>query len=580
MATPVPRPAPAAHQPAAARVARSDEEDAAPGWTTPIAGTSQLVARHTHEAKFSLGSVPITAQVRFSLAIARTGALDTRERPRAGTHDTGTDWRVRAQAGTHEAIFEAKSSGPTRALAAKMATSLARLDVAMIKPGQLDIAGIPFAVRVETKMFNAEMSLDKLELSAMKIAVVADGDLGMHPSLAMLGKLVNARCQVRFEVALEPAMIHRVYQLAVAQQQLGSAAALEQRAAATQRKLAQLRAGSRELSGDALRAAAREIDELEKSVARLRPLRAAAARVRATAVDTIVAAGKALDGSAIGRVISTAASKSLAFALKRILPIYNVISTVQDVYALGAFLLDADWSQFADETTGSSLSTSGGDDESYDGPDAGKGATPGEDLTPAALRVLEKLAAPGMRNLDASETSIINRVVPADLTASELAAIQGRLAAAQGGQEVSLAESVIGAIQHVRNPARQEAAAAAAASATERKPAGGAAPRPRTAKPSVIDLRGYLRDTVTVDPGTRETKVAAEFSLGGATFRFREAKSSFSISTDRYTAMIKLHVVKAPPGTRLVDGTPIRLEETFTLLVELEPQIVVRTHDR
>lgn len=578
MATPVPRPAPAAHQPAAARVASGDEEDSAPGWMVPTGGTSQLVARHTHEAKFSLGPVPVTAQVRFSLAIARTGALDTRERAREGTHDTGTDWRVRAQAVTHEAIFEAKASGPTRALAAKMATSLARLDVAMIKPGQLNIAGIPFGVRVETKMFDAAMSLDKLELSAMKLAVVADGDLGMHPSLAMLGKLVNARCQIRFEVALEPAMIHRVYQLAVAQQQLQSTAELEQQAAAAQRKLAQLRAGSRELSGDALRAAAREIDELEKSVARLRPLRAAAAKVRATAVDIIVAVGKALDGSAIGRVLSKAASKALALALKRILPIYNVISTVQDVYAVGAFLLNADWSRFADETTGSSLSASGGEDESYDGPDAGKGATPGEDLSPAALRVLEKLAAPGMRNLDASETSIINRVVPTDLTASELAAIQGRLSTAQGGQEVSLAESVIGAIQHVRDPARQ-AAAAVGAAATERKP-GGAAPRPRTSKPSVIDLRGYLRDTVTVDPGTRETKVAAEFSLGGATFRFREAKSSFSISTDRYTAMITLHVIKAPPGTRLVDGTPIRLEETFTLLVELEPQIVVRTHDR
>ncbi|MBA3822123.1 MAG: hypothetical protein H0X17_24775, partial [Deltaproteobacteria bacterium] len=350
-----------------------------------------------------------------------------------------------------------------------------------------------------------------------------------------------------------------------------------------------------------------EIKELEGKVGKIGKLRQGAIAARGKAIQVVQAAAKKLGATPIGRVLSRAAAEALGLALKRFLPIYNSIQLAKDLYTVGSFLVNADWSKLADGRAGAG---SGDQDDSGTGDGTGKAAADGDgdgdgggseeittddlaapapaELDPVAERIVGSLIKSGAgkgQTLDADAKELINRVVPSDLSREELEIIAKRLQ--NRSSDITsrpLPEAVIEAIQHVRpdgKPRPLTAPSTSTSSSTSPTPAlEPAAPIPsrprvepqrtsppataqRTPAPSppgsrIIDVRGYLIENTTVDPVSGKVVVPAEFTLGGVMFSTTVEQSRALAMDDYYTVRVTL-VPTTQPSRALITTGKIRL---------------------
>ncbi|MDQ3370404.1 MAG: hypothetical protein M3680_33710 [Myxococcota bacterium] len=338
---------------------------------------------------------------------------------------------------------------------------------------------------------------------------------------------------------------------------LERAAKIEERLGAAKRQLANRRKIAGKLGKRAsslstaergrLLSLQREIKELEGKVGKIGKLRQGAIKARRMAIHVVQDAGKKLGATAFGRVLSTAAGKALGLALKRFLPIYNWFQLAKDLYTVGSFLANADWSKLADGKAGAG---SGGEDDSGAGAGQGEGkASAGGDggdgsgseeiatddleapapaeLNAVAERIVGSLVKSGAgkgQTLDADAKDLINRVVPSDLSREELEVIAQRLQDRSATADSRpLTEAVIEAIQHVRPDGKPRAPTSASAASTPaaREPGAPTPSRPHIEPPRmsppataqrtpprlppgsrIIDVRGYLIANTTVDPVT------------------------------------------------------------------------------
>ncbi len=549
----------------------------------------------------------LTFQARWEISGTRAGQTNTKAGP------------VKVKLGASESIFASKVTAEARTASHKFGSSLAKLEVDFLEKQSLTLAGVPIALKIETKFLDAGLSIDKVQLDAMKVTAIGEGDFS-----AFVPSALKSTMQLRIELAVPAELAQHLFQLAQASKHLERAAKIEQRFGVAKRRLANRKKLAGKLAKQTrmlstierrrLLVLQREIEELEGKVGKIGKLREVAIKARGKAIQVVQATSKKLGKTALGRVISTAAGKALGLALKRFLPIYNSIQLAADLYAVGSFLVNADWSKLGDGRAGfgSGDKDSDGDDGDGDAGDGGDGAGTGigddgdanggdaggdvrsieiadlaepapVELTPVAERVAGSVGqtGAGVQALDADAKEIINRVVPADLTPAEIEDIAKRMAERRAGSASRpLAEAVIDAIQYVRpdgKPRPRPAATPLEPAVAPQSPAPVATSRPLSEPPRmrspatatrsepasttssrIVDVRGYLRDHATIDHAGKVT-VPMKFNISGVEFHVTAIQQARSVAMEDYMNVHATLSVLAGPPRQMLTTSGVRL---------------------
>jgi hypothetical protein len=532
------------------------ERTAAP--KPPVDPASKYTLRRSRDFNIHIGSVP--AKVQFRLEASAKDKGDARKK---------VGKRAEVSWGASQKLIEKSADG----VDAKITATVMQANLDLLAGGELPgpLAHLPPA-KVEVKGLEAGLSLkDGAQLKLMTIALYTEGDLSklfpddMHTSFELKGS-------IRLEWALSPDLAKKMIELGRAADAIKRSGAVEAKIAKTEKWLAYYKT----------RGVKDEVKRLEGELSKLKKLRAGVTKARTAAIEKLVKVGAELNKSATGRFLKKASTKAFGVAFKKLLPIYNVVSTMQDLYEVGRWLAGLDWGNIGRRIIDGGQGGTTLGDGSYDGEEgtAGGGEGSGDggpgdatDIDPDAIeRELQQEANPELHataqavmgllehkdsdgppiRLLAEDKETLNAVVPEDLSAEEIEALRGKIANASDGPR-DLVERVIEAIQEVRplgerradlaetknGGAGQDAAANAGAAVTkpqrdepselERweqaikpkpKPKSRQNP-PGSQKPGtwIVDPADTLRKLITIDEKTRQPIVPDTVEFQGFTAR-------------------------------------------------------------
>jgi hypothetical protein len=565
----------------------------------------------------------VKVQIRFEANLKREGELKTK----AGKTEVGV--------GEKKAVLEQKLKQGAVQASAKINDSLLALKEKILDGGDVTLAGVPVALKVEAKFLDAELTLEQLKLDAVKITVVGEGDFGSQvPHLADKYKLVG---QLRLEIAVNAELVHDLYKLGAATQELKRGAELQQKLKEGKRaladreaKAAKLRATKGGLSSkqlEHLKVLEDEIKDLKGKTGKLQQLRAGAAKGTDAALKVVKEIGGKLGKTKLGSFLARHVAKAVAMAFKKVLPVYNVISTAVDVIEIAEHLLkttalgnetgdgDAGGKSQAEEkgsgtgTGAGSGAGSGGDGEAPTGEDKGVGTTGGSGgaglestkadspmpdlgtagLEPAGEVQLTKSAELVMRTLikrnvyapsqtlGDEQKAIINAVVPADLDAEELVAL-AKLMGARSGALTPIPQLVIEAMQQVRpdgkkRPMHRPKPPVPGSRSTGPRPKQQRAEQGTTRAPSylVIDLEGHVFDHAKIDAHARSVALPEFVEIHGVTLQRLRASVGILLDggEDRslVTATFVVTTVVGNTPRTFSDGTSVAEGITTTVSV-------------
>jgi hypothetical protein len=307
-------------------------------------------------------------------------------------------------------------------------------------------------------------------------------------------------------------------------------------------------------------------------------------------------------------------------AFKKFIPIYNLVSTAQDIYEAGKFLSGLDWGNVGERIVDGGPGGGEFSDASHEGTEAGGGGGfgeggPGDDVSadsieqelqreanvelhPTAKALVSVLevqigGAPDTQGLSQKDKDTINLVVPSDLAPHEIELIKNRLVEVQGGTRQDLVTTVIEAVQQMRpfgqpiGPAKYPPLGPAKEPPKneERKPTPAPVPvrtskrkvsKARGREPQRIDLRPTLRRVIAVDP-QGDVRVPSLVQFPG--FRASVTRSGvMRVSFDNgapdseghdYVVKVLVTPEKVPVGLLLPDGRPILSGDPIMIVVEV-----------
>ncbi len=422
------------------------------------AGTTEPDTKYTFrrksERRFNIGAVPAKIEMRWEVSLKDKGSL------RHGLPGPKNDMAC----GNNQVLLESSAKG----LDAKVSTSVSKATFDLLADGKLpgELAALPLTAKVEIKGLEGGLSIrDGMDLKLMTLAVYLDGDFsGLFDESKR--SFLEAKGQVRIECALEPGLAKQLIELARASDAITRSAKLEATIAKKEKWLSYWKT----------RGVKDKVKQLEKELTKLRGVRGAVTKARDAGLQKMKQIGLSLEKSAGGRLLKKFGGKALATAFKKFLPIYNLVSTAQDLYEAGEFLAGLDWANVGDRIVnggpGGSVMGDGGHDEG-NGVGAGFGDGGEEDLADAdaiseemkreanvelhskAQTIVGIVEArtnngSGTQSLSKEDKETINFVVPPDLTPYEIEVIQQRLTEVGVGTRQDLVTTVVEAMQQLR----------------------------------------------------------------------------------------------------------------------------------
>ncbi len=485
-------------------------------------------------------------------------------------------------------------------------------------------------IKLETKALDAALGAstdeakDAFSLQLLTVALIVEGDIAkmIDPELA---KRVEIKVLGRVDVPLGPDIGKQLARAAVAATDIKKSAKFEAKLKEAEKKLSRAESMSKvpdaELDkmepkrANGYRHARTELKSLRGEVDKMRGMRGKFSALREKALDQLKKVDAALDKVPAGRIAKKIGGKVLATALKKLLPIYNVISTAQDIYEAVSFLSKLDWSAIGEKIMdGGEGGTSIGDGSTPDNPGTGAGNGPEGDgssataddfardlaaregeptLHPAAQRVLDSLVAVDGNggSLSKEDKETLDVVVPVDLTAEELTMMKRRLGQ-PGTDRQDTVEAVIAALQYVRPGGErmfgpQPAPTQPSAPAPAQEPP----PRPRvtkiTRRPSPPRHQAPTRSN-EIDPVPtllRVVKVGFDgrataperLNFDGLSATITHVSAAVMVAeTDHVMLVVKLTMTRSFPSARLRDGQPAgpgkRIEVTFNMPYSTTPR--------
>ena len=556
-----------------------------------VDGETSNTLHFSREVTITIAGVPAKLSESFDFGVKDEGSL---HRGAAG---------IKGGVLSTQKVIERSGEG----LDAKVQGSLVKGSADLLASGQLPapLSQLPLTVKAEVTGLEAGLSFKKLDLKLMGIGVVIEGDM-----TAWLPEDVqahfDAKASIQLEFQLDPQLAEDMIQLAKDADNIKRQAVLETKIAATEKKLDELRrikttpAELEKLGPGTLRnhlaAAPGEIRKLEKELNKLRGLRGRVSELRARAAEELVKIGERLEKRVAGRLIKKFAGKALAFVFKKFLPIYNTISTIEDIYEAGKFLAGLNWEdigkKIVDGGDGGSSLDDGTHHEGFDG-GSGEGTAGGDDLPdadelqaeldrkdhiqlhPAAQSIVDAIEAkgadarPGAHPLSAQEKETIDAVVPDDLTPDEIKTISDQLNAA-GSDPQSTVQAVIAAVQRIRpfgekrlGPAVKPDDATAPAVEVKAHPSKHTPRkdhRAAGASSPIVDLEPALARVIAVNAESGKAHYERWIDINGVSILLVSVQTArYSTEDDGFLLKVQVRVETIPQGAalRFRDGTPV-----------------------
>ena len=552
--------------------------------------------RITRSAALHIGAVPAKLEIRFDFGTKDAGSLH-----HSLVKDANATWLA------NQASLEQSADG----LDAKIKTALVKSSYEVLSQGQLPapLSELPLATKVELRGLEAGLSLKKLDLKLLSLTTLIEGDFTtwLPPGVR---EHVEAKASIRVELQLDPELAKQLLDLARASDDIERSAELEADLAKTESELSRWRAletspSELERLGpgtlqNTRRLAPTRVRELEKELDKLRGLRGKVSQARAKALQTIEKIGAKLEKRAGGKLIKKFAGKALSLVFHKFLPIWNTISTIEDIYDAGKFLAGLDWSSIGDKImNGGHGGDHLGDGASHEGAGCDLGSADAieqdmqrhEDvqMSPAARAVVDALEAkPGAMHrthaLTKEDEESINLAVPSDLSADELHAITEQLQA-PGASEQDTVEAVISAVQHVRPFGEKPRPAAPEKPHAEAKPHG-SAKRPAHEKPAggahILDLEGELSRRITVDPLSGKAGHPPSLVIDGVELRVDIQTARYSTEDSGFLIKARVHITNVPAGShwRFADGGAVEPGAERVVLLSTGSDLVLHATDR
>lgn len=561
-------------------------------------GETKYTFKSTHSDEINIAGVPAKLSESFEYSVKDKGSL------------TASDGGAKGAVLSTQRLLEDSGKG----LETKIKGSLVKGSFDLLTAGQLPdpLSELPLTVRAEITGLDAGLSFKKLDFKLMSAAVVLEGNFTAWMPTDVQAHF-EAKGSVRLEFQLAPELAHKLIELSKASDDVERSLEVEAKLASTESKLARLKNAERA----GLPAAPGEIRELETELSELRGIRGPAAKLRKKALQTIEKIGEELEERAGGRLLKKVAGKALGFVFHKFLPIYNTISTIEDVYEAGKFLAGLNWDDIGKKIVdggdgGSSLE----DGTHHQGPEGvggsgDDGELPDADalqadldrrthvtLHPAAKSIVDSLEAkgpnnrPGAQPLSADDQATINSIVPEDLTLDEIMQVSAELNA-PGSTPQNTVESVIAAVQRIRpfgekrrSAGKQEAAdpdAEAKVVTPEAKHSAKHKTKRAGATSPIVELAPALARYVSVDPETGKATYPPKVDVRGASFAIVSVKTMSVLSVDdgRYLVQVQVQVLKVPDGARLKfpDGTAVERDVEQTVGFDTGTDLTVRASD-
>ncbi len=575
-----------------------------------------------------IGPLKGTATVRIEVSVKdkgnmRDGADLIRE---IGDSKPGTKPAndVDVSFGSAQNIFEHNRGD----IEAKLTASVAKAGATLLKFGDETprvLQGL--SIKLEAKALDAALGAstddakDAFSLQLLTVALIVEGDVAkmIDPELA---KRVELKVVGRIDVPLGPDIGKQLAKAAMAATDVKKAGKFEAKLAEAEKKLSRAESMSKVADADldkmepkranAYRQARVDLKSLRGEVDKMRGMRGKFSALREKAVDQLEKAGAALDRVPGGRIAKKIGGKMLATALKKFLPVYNVISTAQDIYEAATFLSKLDWSAIGKKIMdGGEGGTAIGDGSTPDNPGTGAGSGPEGDsgpataddfardlaaregeptLHPAAQQVLDSLVAVDGNggSLSKEDKETLDVVVPVDLTAEELTMMKRRRGQ-PGTDRQDTVEAVIAALQYVRpggarmfGPQPAPVAQAPTTEPTKTPRATKITKRPPSAtkrgseRSNIIDPIPELRRVVKIGPDGRAA-APKTISFDGTTASVTSISAAVLVAeTDHVTVLVELTMTASFAAARFPDGAPagpgraVRL--TFSMPFTTAPQ--------
>ncbi len=414
---------------------------------------TKYTIRRKSEQRIHVGPLPATLQLRWEFSLKGKG--DVRRGIPGVPSKKGS-----VALGSNQALIEKSEKG----LNAKISTALVSATFDLLSEGKLPVPLDALVPKVELKGLDVALAADGPDLKAMSLALVIDDEFTQFLDESVRSVL-EVRGQVRLECAVDPELVKHIIEMSRHANDVARGLAVESKIAKTEQRIAYWK---RFRHKD-------KVAKLEKELSALRKVRDKVGAAKDLALRKLEQVGLELEKTAAGRLVKKVGSKALSLVFKKFVPIFNVISTAQDVYEVVNYLRGLDWKSIGDRIANGGGGGTTISDASHDG-EAGGGAGFGEggtgdandidadsverelqqeenvELSAAAqavVGVVEAKSGDGGTHLSKEDKETLNHVVPADLGPEEVEAIKTRISTSTGSQQ-SLVTSVIAAVQQVR----------------------------------------------------------------------------------------------------------------------------------
>jgi hypothetical protein len=148
---------------------------------------------------------------------------------------------------------------------------------------------------------------------------------------------------------------------------------------------------------------------------------------------------------------------------------------------------------------------------------------------------------------------------------------------------VPLDQAIIAAMQRIRPdgvrraPSPQAEPQPQAPVPTPAPPTPGQRPSPQP-QSRIIDVHGYLKANISIDPATRRLVAPDEFQISGVSFKVTDKQHTFNIASNKHLVILVVKITERGSREMLL-STRDRVQEgvTITARFTLEDPIVVRS---
>jgi hypothetical protein len=599
-----------------ARAARGERTGASAGGPASTASGDAAIQRKGPEpdvtAAFNIvhdtqpfpllgGKVSAKWKVKGSASAKRAGNLSTK-------HGTISKTTVGANEGAIERVrgqWDAK-------LKSTVLKNVTTLDVA----DWIFDVDIPLTVTIDTRGIEAALTVRKLDLKLMSVFVKLEGDFtpwfdGFH-----------VKGEAGIEIVLGADLSKLILEAATAADDQLKVAEYEKKLAGLERKVGALKKGhipTRTPEGPPMDPdqLAKHRRELQRELDQLRGMRGKMNELRERSIEKLKTVAQNMEKLPGGKLAKKLGGKALSTVFKKFLPIYNVISTAQDLYEAADFLLNLNWSGIGEKIldgdgndgqatvmgdgsvneAGTGIACEGESDVASDGPQDAAGfqreldARENVELHSSAAAVLgslivkDTIAGRNSAPIPDDEKRLLNATIPEDLTEEEIEEMSSLVAQA-GATQTTRVTAAIEALRVVRpsgerksKPAGADDISKAGSTAPNRDEPSGqdkatklpkqsreTPPRSPVSGTWIVDPAETLRKVITIDEKTRQPVVPSEVAFPGFTADVRVigvAQASWDGGGEGAETTFIVKVTITPRlvearGTMLEDGRSVK----------------------